>query len=343
MSNLWDNEEEFQDKPEDAISVQQSKSVQELAQQLIPPLATAPLPAANRPEPKSRGFTPLTAPAEPEVAVFEGDPELDLFPDGDDEEEDFSAVLNDASLRLEQGNLYKMIMNHSLFEGMEADARAIKNVEREIKRFARERMEVMLGMRQEAPKHAVVASPFNDLEVDILKKLASKATNGATETAEANQVASVLRAPKRTTLNPIGGTTAPKSASKPQLHSKTSAAKLPTKAATPMKRTQLDLTIEQVAAEAGVSVDELKKELGYVPLEKPINALSAEEQAKRLKETQERIRSTTKRVTSTSALPPATPEQEAALAIQRATQIQGAPGMAALLAKVSTMPAKNPG
>src|SRR5579859_8136969 len=99
MSNLWqDDEEEFQDKPQEAASLPPKPlSAQELAQQLIPPLATAPLPPANRPEPP-RGFTPRTAPSEPEVAVFEGDPELDLFPDGDDEDEDFSAVLNDASL-----------------------------------------------------------------------------------------------------------------------------------------------------------------------------------------------------------------------------------------------------
>jgi hypothetical protein len=37
----------------------------------------------------------------------------------------------------------------------------------------------------------------------------------------------------------------------------------------------------------------------------------------------------------------ATPEQAEMIAMQRATQISSAPGMAALLAKVQSMPVKN--
>ena len=66
-----------------------------------------------------------------------------------EEEEDFTAVFNDANLRIEQGRLYQMIMNHDIFEGMDADERAVQNVQKEIRKFARERMEIMLGMRQE--------------------------------------------------------------------------------------------------------------------------------------------------------------------------------------------------
>ena len=63
-------------------------------------------------------------------------------------------VLSDARLRLEQGRLYEMVMNSDLFEGSDCDPKAIKNVEKEIRNFAKERMEIMLGMRQETSEEA---------------------------------------------------------------------------------------------------------------------------------------------------------------------------------------------
>jgi hypothetical protein len=126
----------------------------------------------------------------------------------DDEEEDFSDVLTDARLRLELGRLYEMVMNHSLFDGVEVDERASKIVQKQIRKFAKEQIELTLGMRQEptVQNNLTVVSPFNDLEVQVLKKLASAASKGATESEEANQVVESAPAqpPKKKTLNTIG-------------------------------------------------------------------------------------------------------------------------------------------
>jgi hypothetical protein len=320
---LWeDDNEEFRDIPDEA-KLDENKN----------PMQSAPVnvQVQNRPAPQAGGFTPRTAPSEPEVAHFDGDPDLDLFPDGDDEE-DFTSVLADANLRIEQGRLYQMIMNHELFDGMEADSRAVANVQREIRKFARESMEVMLGMRGTVPAHATIASPFNDLEVDILKKIASKATNGATESPSANQVAQTLKeTPKRQTLNPIGGSTALKRSTAPARAKQP----LPTKPAVPVARRRLDATIDQICAEEGVP-RELVEE-NYKPLEKPLDQLSPAEQEKRKRETAARLAARTT-VKSAAALPMATPEQREMLAIQRATQVSAGPGMSAILEAVKKMP-----
>lgn len=137
----------------------------------------------------------------------------------DEEDEDYSAILSDARLRLEQGKLYEMVMNHELFDGMGIDERAVRHVQREIRRFAKERMEVMLGMRQEATKSEFVSSPFNDLEVNVLKKMAAVFSKGATESPEADQIAAAAPQPVKKTLTPIrtgASTPAPKPVTKLQ-------------------------------------------------------------------------------------------------------------------------------
>jgi hypothetical protein len=325
-NNLWDEDsnEQFLDIPDETKLDQHNR-----------PLQSPPAQVQNNqlPKPSNNLIQAAKIAAAQEQEEYDVDSVLEDF----SEEEDFTEVLNDANLRIEQGRLYQMIMNHNLFEGMDADPRATQNVEKEIRRFARERMEIMLGMRSEQHvQSAMVSSPFNDLEVDILKKLASKATNGATETAEANEVASVLRSPpKRQTLNPSGGTTALKRSNpqpKPQQ-------KLPTKTQAPLKRTKLNATIEQIAAEEGVPVEAL--ELNYTGIGKPIDQLSPEELAKRQKESAQRLAKYTT-VKSSSALPMASPEQQEMLVLQRTTQMAQAPGMAAIIAAAKNMPIKNP-
>jgi hypothetical protein len=108
-------------------------------------------------------------------------------------------VLNDARLRLVQGSLYEKIMNHNLFEGYDADPIAIKNVEREIKKYARERMEIMLGMRQEKSAQ-VSAVQLTEAEVQFFKTIYANATAGKSSSPELNRV--VSNAPQK--LNSIG-------------------------------------------------------------------------------------------------------------------------------------------
>jgi hypothetical protein len=133
-----------------------------------------------------------------------------------EDEEDYTEVLSDARLRLEQGKLYEMILNHDLFNDVEADPRAAKSVQKQIRNWAKNQMEIMLGMRQEVSEtNNIVSSPFNDLEVTILKKLASAASKGATETEEAQQTVPEPVKQKKTTFNSIGSSK-PKIQAKPQ-------------------------------------------------------------------------------------------------------------------------------
>lgn len=342
---MWDDDEsneEFRDIPQE--------TTKEYSQQNPVQQAPAkPMPGSAKPQPGQMAYNGATNRFEEPVNTGPTDEEfLESVLESVETEEDYSEVLNDANLRIEQGRLYQMIMNHDLFDGMEADERAVSNVQREIRKFARERMEIMLGMRQEQVQQTMVSSPFNDLEVDILKKLASKATNGATETPEANQVAAAVReAPRRAVLKPLGGSTGlkpqlqPKFAQSANLVPKTpqNNQKLPAKPAAPIKRSKNDAVIDQILAEEGVTRAEL--ELEYAGIGKPLHELTAEELSQRQKATAARLASK-KTVKSSSALPMASPEQQEFLAVQRASQMGQAPGMAALLAKVKEMPIKNP-
>jgi len=325
MNNLWDDvsSEEFRDIP-DETQLDANKQ----------PMKAPPVQVKNPMQVPPR---PSNVPAEPVQSLQENLYDVSTTLEEILEEEDFSLVLNDANLRIEQGRLYQMIMNHDLFDGMDADPKAVKNVQSEIRKFARERMEIMLGMRQEQlAKHysdynAQLANPFNELEVEILKKIASKATNGATETEEANELATSLRQePKRTTIKPLGGSTAvrrPTAAAKP----------LPSKAL-PLQRKKLNATVEQILAEEGVSREDIEE--NYQPIGKPFEALSEEEKVRRAKETAARI-ARRKTVKSPHALPMATPEQEAFMAASRADQFSQVPGMGTLLQHVKNMPIKS--
>lgn len=215
-------------------------------------------------QPAQRPQQPL--PKAPVKLAQEDEEFLESVLADEDEEDDYTVVLSDARLRLEQGKLYELIMNSDLFQDMDADPRAVRNVQREIKRFARERMEVMLGMRQEKQELAV-ASQFNSLEVDILKKLASKASGGATELPEAEKATWDNPPPmKKKTLTPI---------SKPKQEAPKPAQKLLAKPQTPVARKAPQ---QAVAA----------KEEEYKPLDKDPTKMTTDELLQRNREAAER-------------------------------------------------------
>jgi hypothetical protein len=189
----------------------------------------------------------------------------------EDSDDDFTEALSDASLRLEQGNLYKLVMNHALFDGLDADPRAIKSVQKQIRKFAKEQMETMLGMRQEAAAVTHVSSPFSSLEARALKDIAFQlitAKNMKEEDYPEEVVESTpVQAPKKKTLNTIG-----KQQTKP-------APKPIAKKAEPIQRQtkpkpRLDLPPEM--------------EPDYEPLSKPISQMSAAELAERDRQATER-------------------------------------------------------
>lgn len=142
------------------------------------------------------------------MAELQENPVLDIF---DEEEEDTASLMADANLRLEQGRLYQMVLQGDIFADTDADPRAIKNVSREIRKFMRERMETMLGIRQEQVAQApIVSSPFNDLEVTVLKMLASKMSKGETEKAPQEVGPSLPpQSPKKDGITSISGSLRP--------------------------------------------------------------------------------------------------------------------------------------
>jgi hypothetical protein len=161
------------------------------------------------PQPKPWEAPAVQAPAqevildEEAMSELQEDPELDIF---QEEEDDTFEIMSDAGLRLEQGRLYQMILQHDLFGVTDADPKAIRNVQREIRKFVRERMEIMLGIRQEqAIQETIVSSPFNDLEVTVLKMLADKMSKGQTSQSQPPTPAPVPVAPKKDGISSISG------------------------------------------------------------------------------------------------------------------------------------------
>jgi len=144
------------------------------------------------------GYTP--------TEVHQTQQSVDIFVDTiqsgeEQEEQDDAMILSNARLRLEQGRLYEMLMTTDVFQNLEADEQAIKNVQRELKRFAKDRMEVMLGMKKVEQSESTVFAQFNSLEVEVLKVLAKKLSGGASEHVES----SLSQPPKSTSLTPISG------------------------------------------------------------------------------------------------------------------------------------------
>jgi hypothetical protein len=306
MSNFWSQDEEFRDIPDE---VEEGQAAPE---PLLPPTQQRPARTQPKQEQVVEDYEDVSV-----SPVSISDQDLDV-------EEDYSAVLNDARLRLEQGRLYEMIMNHDLFDGLNADPKAIRFVQKEIRKFAKERMEIMLGMRQEQPKAGPVEVelPFNQLEITILKKLASAATKGATEKAEANQARVVAApAPKKETLTPIGSKpkktlAAPAPSSDTPTKAQVEKA-LPSKPSKPVQRPKVEAKTEVVDADSD-----------YVPLEKHPSEMTEQEFEERAKQTTARL-AKQKRAIAQNAVPQLSYEQEEMLHTTRA--VNAAPAVSAIM------------
>lgn len=323
MSNFWqdENEEEFRDIPDEVTVDANGRPLD------APP---AQVNSTSRPAPVKTHAHILGETIQKNTDVAYEDAKADHQIDSE-EDEDFSTVLSDARLRLEQGRLYEMIMNNDLFEGTDADPVAVKHVQKQIRNFAKERMEVMLGMRQEAsqePSMSAASFPFNDLEVEALKALASTATRGATKAPEAQQFTAAATPQGRMGLKPISlkglGRTAPKvqaPAAKPL-------AQKPTTPVTKNKRTEAQ--IEQILAEEGISREEYERQYNpsYKPLQKPVSQMNEQE----LKEwkRQDALK-TNKQVKSAGAIPMPSPAQEEMLHTQRAQTAAAHPQMQTIM------------
>lgn len=304
-----DENEEFRDVPDEVVEGQQ-----------------APVPNIRQNRPPAAPVVQQAPAPQPPTSQDTEEEEIT------EEEEDFSSILTDARLRLEQGRLYEMLINHNLFEGTDADEKAIRYVQKQIRNFAKEQMEIMLGMRQEVSKQEVPVLtaenfPFNDLEVQALKALARAATGGATEAPEAQTFSGVQEAPKRTGLNPVNVKQAPKPAPVTKSISKVAAKPLAQKAAQPIKRTQKEIDIDRILAEEGISREEYERQYNpnYKPLDKYPTEMDPEELKRR--NAQARVR----RAINPNAIPMPTVEQEEMMYTQRAQAAASHPQMQNLM------------
>lgn len=131
----------------------------------------------------------------------EADEVLSSIMDDEDGEEQ---TLQDAAVRLAQARLYEMIANSDIFQDVNENKIAVARVKKEMRDFVMDRLSVLLGMKQETPKHQAgpieVHLPFNDLEIQTLKDLAFKVTKGATGEYDTGVV--VTAAPVESQIRP---------------------------------------------------------------------------------------------------------------------------------------------
>jgi len=180
----------------------------------------------------------------PEENYEEEDYDLD-FIDEEYEAKQEESVMEHARIRLEQGKLYEMLIKHDLFDGVDAMPEAVEKVEREIKEFIVERLEILLGMRAEKEKQSVsYQSQFDDNEVDALRNIAQRLIEKSgpvapkpksvnTEPSPINRVKKKVLKPKINAL----GKEAPKAPVRQKTKAKTKSSKpLPTRSSNKPKR-----------------------------------------------------------------------------------------------------------
>lgn len=118
-----------------------------------------------------------------------------------------SNIVYNAKLRLEQARLYDMLINHNLFEGVEASEQAVAIVSNELKHYIVRRLEILLGIRQPRPRQVERESPastLNPVELDFLKQLAYKGTKGQSAlVSQQSQQQARPAAPKPAGLKPL--------------------------------------------------------------------------------------------------------------------------------------------
>jgi hypothetical protein len=112
-------------------------------------------------------------------------------------------VVYQARLRLEQARLYDMLINHNIFEGVQANPDAISIVQDELKAYILERLQILLGIRKEVKIQEREESKFNDVEADFLKQLAYKGTKGASVVREDSGLNPLNPIKSQTGLKPL--------------------------------------------------------------------------------------------------------------------------------------------
>jgi hypothetical protein len=141
------------------------------------------------------------------------------------------SVVGEAILRLEQARLYEMLLKHNFFEGVSNNISAKQNVEQELKKFILDRLEILLGIKQES--HQVTSSevtvelPFNNVEIDFLKALAYQGTKGASGDGPSAQAQATVQPTKLQQLPKMQPQTGLRPLSQPKQQSRPAPARQP--------------------------------------------------------------------------------------------------------------------
>lgn len=231
----------------------------------------------------------------------------------EDDLEDDTELLTNARLRLEQGKLYEMLLNHDLFASVDADVRAIKNVQKEIKNFIKERLEVLLGLKPDPKLVSQISQvhnvnlPFSDLEIELLKRFLAKMSKGATEKIDQpSMAASAVKVESK--ISPLSNTQIKNSTIKPITKNKLTTPEQPKN----LKKEPLS----QIKIENQELKRILEEEFGEyeMPLGGPIDSVPRS----KLSERNRRIalRQAARKADNPNKAPPLTPDQEEVLMAQ---------------------------
>lgn len=248
---------------------------------------------------------------EPMVSNVAEEPSYSLQTEEDEEDPNtVRQIMSDARLRLEQGRLYEMLLEHSLFGDVQANPQAIKNVEREIRRFIRERLEILLGLKEDPrlAREVQVASQFTPFEVDFLKKLISKTTGGISQQVHAPPPESAVTGSIRKISNQVAQPSPPARKPSPVSARPSSVRVAPPKKARPQVPAQPAITVKTKQG-----IVEIPEEI-EAPLERPVSQMQRSELAERNQRIAER-QANKKAQIPTDRLPTPTPDQAQAMVV----------------------------
>ena len=85
-------------------------------------------------------------------------------------------IMNQAMYRIEEANLFKILINHEIFAANSARSEILEAVNRKIKKFALRELNLLLNLQKEEPKIQHVQQPaqFSNEEAAVLKMLIGK-------------------------------------------------------------------------------------------------------------------------------------------------------------------------
>lgn len=197
-----------------------------------------------------------------------------------------SSIVQIAMVQLEQARLYEMLLKHDLFEGVKVNQSARGNVEKELKDFILERLQILLGMKSEKktevaqPQKVKVELPFNDTEIDFLKALAFKGTKGESAKSPSTKM---IESQSINTIKPLkeeaGGLNKMNSLSSYSQEEEEyeEEEEIEVKAPAPRRQVQKQAPVQQQST-APRTVDEIAKEdIKRMAQRKPAHLMSADE------------------------------------------------------------------